>query len=53
MYAAAATVLTAAHDTKMIDASDRAAWVLDGRIARVQSRDELELTVGTIERKDE
>ena len=46
------TVITATHDTKMIAASDRVVWIADGAIDRIQSRDELDVQVGTVgERK--
>lgn len=47
------TVVTATHDVKMIAASDRVIWITDGRISRIQSRDELAIRIGTIEGKEE
>ena len=35
------TVITATHDMKMLAASDRVVWITDGRISRIQRRDEL------------
>ena len=43
------TIITATHDTKMIAASDRVVWIVDGKIDRVQCRDELNIRVGSIE----
>jgi putative ABC transport system ATP-binding protein len=43
------TVITATHDHKMLKASDRVVYVVDGRIDRVQRQEELNITVGTIE----
>ncbi len=43
------TIITATHDTKMIAASDRVVWIVDGRIDKVQCRDELRISVGSIE----
>jgi putative ABC transport system ATP-binding protein len=40
------TIITATHDHKMLAASDRIAWVRDGRIERIQSRDEIEISEG-------
>jgi putative ABC transport system ATP-binding protein len=38
------TVISATHDFKMLKASDRVVWIRDGRIERVQTRDELDIT---------
>jgi putative ABC transport system ATP-binding protein len=40
------TIITATHDHKMLAISDRIAWVRDGRIERIQRRDELEIIEG-------
>ncbi len=45
------TVVTATHDEKMIAVSDRVVLITDGRIAKIQSREELDIQVGTIERR--
>ena len=37
------TVITATHDLKMIDVSDRIAWIRDGQIERVEERVGIEL----------
>jgi putative ABC transport system ATP-binding protein len=42
------TVITATHDHKMLDVSDRIAWVRDGAIERFQRRAELEIKEGTM-----
>ena len=42
------TVITATHDHKMLDVSDRILWLVDGRIDRIQRRDELDIDVGGI-----
>ena len=47
------TVITATHDMKMLDASDRVVWITDGRISRIQSRDELDIQVGSIDGEQE
>ena len=46
------TVVTATHDMKMLDASDRVVWITDGRISRIQSRDELHIQIGSIDGKE-
>lgn len=40
------TVITATHDHKMLNVSDRIAWVRDGQIERIQDRDEIEIEEG-------
>ena len=40
------TIITATHDYKMLDISDRIAWVRDGTIERYQRRDELDIEEG-------
>ncbi len=43
------TVVSATHDHKMLNVSDRVVWVRDGRIDRVVNRSELKIEVGTID----
>jgi putative ABC transport system ATP-binding protein len=45
------TIITATHDMKMLDVSDRVVWIADGRIARIQSRADLDIKVGSIGEK--
>jgi putative ABC transport system ATP-binding protein len=45
------TVVTATHDHKMLRCSDRVIHIRDGRVARIQRRDELVVEVGRIEVK--
>jgi putative ABC transport system ATP-binding protein len=47
------TIVTATHDHKMLAASDRVIWITDGQVSRIQRRDELEITIGTIGGKEE
>ena len=42
------TVISATHDHKMLAASDRIVWIRDGRIEKIQRRDELKIREGTI-----
>ncbi len=42
------TIISATHDLKMLDVSDRILWVQDGRITKNQRRDELDLDLGQI-----
>ncbi len=43
------TIISATHDLKMIDVSDRIFWIRDGRVDRVQTRKDIKLKVGTVE----
>src|SRR4051812_48445779 len=43
------TVISATHDHKMLAVSDRIIWISDGRIERIQKREELTIEVGKIE----
>ena len=47
------TIITATHDVKMLAASDRVVWIGDGQLAKIQSRAELKIQVGTIDGKEE
>jgi len=47
------TVISATHDMKMLDVSDRVVWVRDGQIERVERREELRISVGTIDDDEE
>ncbi|MFZ7125076.1 MAG: ABC transporter ATP-binding protein [Desulfobacterales bacterium] len=43
------TIISATHDIKMLNVSDQVVWIRDGRIDRIESREELAISVGTIE----
>jgi putative ABC transport system ATP-binding protein len=43
------TIISATHDLKMIDVSDRVVWIRDGRIERVEERADLDINVGQME----
>lgn len=43
------TIISATHDLKMIDVSDRIIWIRDGKIERIEERAEVSLKVGEIE----
>ena len=47
------TIISATHDLKMLDVSDRILWVQDGRIERDQKREDLDLDVGQLEHDEE
>jgi len=42
------TIITATHDHKMLANSDRVVWISDGRIEKVQNREELHIEEGKI-----
>ena len=42
------SIITATHDHKMLAASDRIAWVRDGKIDRIQNRDEIDIREGAM-----
>ena len=42
------TIITATHDDKMLDVSDRIVWVSDGRIDKIRRRSEVDINVGTL-----
>jgi len=47
------TVMTATHDLKMLDVSDRIAWLRDGKIIRLEKRAEVKLKVYELKTKEE
>ena len=36
------------HDLKIIKASDRIVWIRDGRVSKIDTKDEVDITVGTM-----
>jgi len=42
------TVISATHDMKMLDVSDRILWIRDGKIQRLEERKDLKIEVGGI-----
>jgi putative ABC transport system ATP-binding protein len=45
------TIISATHDFKMLSVSDRVVWILDGRIDKIELRDELNISLGTIQER--
>jgi len=43
------TIISATHDLKMLDVSDRIVWIRDGRIDRIERREDVALKVGSVE----
>lgn len=44
------TVVSATHDHKMLDVSDRVVWIRDGRIERIERREDVRVVVGSVQR---
>ncbi len=42
------TVISATHDLKMIDVSDRVVHIRDGQVERIENRSDLDLDIGTL-----
>jgi putative ABC transport system ATP-binding protein len=42
------TVISATHDFKMLNVSDRVVWIRDGRIDKIENREELSISIGRI-----
>jgi putative ABC transport system ATP-binding protein len=43
------TIISATHDHKMLAVSDRIIWISDGRVEKIQRREDLNIQEGTIE----
>ena len=43
------TIITATHDHKMLDVSDRIFHMADGKVDKIESRDEIDLHVGKLD----
>jgi putative ABC transport system ATP-binding protein len=46
------TVISATHDFKMLNVSDQVVWIRDGRVDKVENREELSISVGEIGSRD-
>jgi putative ABC transport system ATP-binding protein len=42
------TIISATHDIKMLNVSDRVIWIRDGRIDRIEDRDKLKISIGAV-----
>jgi putative ABC transport system ATP-binding protein len=47
------TIISATHDLKMVDVSDRVVWIRDGQVERIEERSEIKLNVGQMEGEEE
>jgi putative ABC transport system ATP-binding protein len=43
------TVISATHDMKMLDVSDRILWIRDGKVDRLEERKDVKISVGAID----
>ena len=43
------TIISATHDFKMLNVSDQVVWIRDGRVDKIEDRDELSISVGRID----
>lgn len=46
------TVISATHDFKMLNVSDQVVWIRDGRVDKIENRDELSISLGNIGTKE-
>jgi putative ABC transport system ATP-binding protein len=46
------TVISATHDFKMLNVSDRVIWIRDGRVDKIENREELSISIGQIDLRD-
>lgn len=47
------TIISATHDLKMLDVSDRVIYIRDGMIEQIKNREDLKIEIGTVEGKEE
>ncbi len=43
------TIISATHDMKMLNVSDRVVWIRDGAVERIERREDLNIEVGSID----
>ena len=43
------TVISATHDMKMLDVSDRIVWIRDGKVDRIDERANIDIQIGTVD----
>jgi len=43
------TIISATHDFKMLNVSDQVIWIRDGRVDKIENREELSISVGQID----
>ncbi len=45
------TVISATHDIKMLNVSDRVIWIRDGRVDKIENRKDLTISVGRVDER--
>ena len=40
------TIITATHDYKMVDVSDRVIWIRDGKVEKIENRADIKISIG-------
>lgn len=43
------TIISATHDLKMLNVSDRVVWISDGRIEKIETRKEISISLGQVD----
>jgi len=46
------TIITATHDVKMLSISDRIAWIRDGKLERLEAREDVKISTGAMSDAD-
>ena len=49
----AVTIISATHDMKMLNVSDRVIWIRDGLVERIERREDLQIEIGSIDGKED
>jgi putative ABC transport system ATP-binding protein len=47
------TVISATHDFKMLNVSDQVVWIRDGTVDKIENREELSISIGKIDTRQE
>jgi putative ABC transport system ATP-binding protein len=47
------TIISATHDHKMVDVSDRVVWIRDGRVDKIENREDIDLQIGSMGGEEE
>ncbi len=47
------TVISATHDLKMLDVSDRVVWIRDGKLERIEEREDIDIKIGQMEGEED
>ena len=47
------TIISATHDLKMLNVSDRVVWIRDGKIDRIEDHGDMNIQIGSIDADSE